>query len=119
MVEHDLRRALRRREPPVGFAPRTLVRIRDNRASHPDPAAGARRPSVTVWWIAAGVAASVLLAVGAAEFKSYQREADAQRAAQDLTLALRITSEKLHDVEVQVFATSQRGENRHDDQPSR
>jgi hypothetical protein len=107
ITDRELHNALGRREPPDGFTERTLARI-----ARPQPS---RRSA----WVAVGVAASLVLAFGATHIVLHQQDADARRAAEKLTLALQITSEKLQDVQHKVFITSQRVENLHDDQLSR
>jgi hypothetical protein len=118
--DDDLRRALRRREPPVGFAARTLDRVRGGIGPlHNDRLTrDSRSPSVRAW-MAGAVAASLLIAGAATEFRLRQRDAIARRAAGDLTLALRITSEKLNDVQDKLRTTGQSVEIRHDNQRSR
>ena len=101
--EDDLRRALRRREPSEGFTARTLERIRAE-GERADERSTARPPSRARAWIAAGlaVAASVVVAVGITREESARREAAARVAAQNLEVALRITSETLQRVQMTV-----------------
>lgn len=95
--DQDLRRALGRREPPAGFAERTLARIKSHRASPLNP------QSKRAWqWMAAGMAASLILAVGINEVTTHRRDVAAKKNAEELTIALRITSEKLNDVRVRL-----------------
>ena len=107
--ENDLRNALRRREAPAGFVERALAGMRQ--VSPEDSLRGNRRQrSWTPYWIASSIAATVLLTISVERFVSYERELAAKAAARDLTLALRITGEKLHDVQLKVAANTQRGE---------
>lgn len=120
--ENDLREALKRQEPPEGFTERTLARLRadvENSAASSPPRARDPRPTRAPAWAAAGVAATLAIAAGAVQIVNHQHDADARRAAEQLTLALRVTSDTLRGVETRVFLTSQRGENSHDHQPSR
>jgi len=102
MAEHfsdnELRKALRHREPPAGFAERTLTRIgrRDERT--PPATSGGRRRA----WTGFAIAASIAVAVGGVQFRAYQKEAQAKKAAQELTLAMRITSDTLREVQSKV-----------------
>ena|SRR5579871_744786 len=83
-LEDELRLALQRREPPPGFTERVLAR-----------AYSPVRPAQRSWtrWVAA-LAASVLLAAGALEYRHYQ----GMRAKSQVLLAVRITAGKLHKV---------------------
>jgi hypothetical protein len=92
-LDDAFREALRRQEPPDGFAERVMARIQ----AAPEPAsfwagwlAGFRRPRLR--WAAA--LAGVALAVGAMEYQR-QRQAEGERAKDQVMLALRITSGKL------------------------
>ena len=93
-LDHDLRNALRRVPAPEGFADRVLARVRN----------AERRPAAASapWWRA--VAATFLLAAilggwGAHEMIERRREAEGQRAREQVLLALRITGEKLANAE--------------------
>ena len=94
-LDDAFREALRREEPPDGFAERVMARIQ----AAPEPAsfwagwlAGFRRPRLR--WAAA--LAGVALAVGAVEYRSQrQTQAEGERAKDQVMLALRITSGKL------------------------
>jgi hypothetical protein len=122
--ENDLREALKRQQPPEGFAERTLAGVRARANAEDGPPASiavrhpGRRPMRASAW-AAAVAATLAIAAGTAHVVNQQREADARLAAEQLTLALRVTTDTLHDVETKVFLTSQRGESSNGHQPSR
>lgn len=79
-LELQLRAALSRKEPPPGFAQRTLA------------LAALRRPVRA--WVSLALAAALLISFAAAGVHRV-RERRAQEAKQQLMLALRITSEKL------------------------
>jgi hypothetical protein len=100
-LEEALRKALRREEPPAGFAERVMARI-----SREDAAVGARE-AVGPWgrlaaafraphprWAAA--CAAVALLAGGLEYRSQRLErAEGERARRQVMLALRITGSKL------------------------
>ena len=98
-IEQELQRALRRQQPPAGFAERVLAR------TGPKPAAAHTAPSPIHKWLAAA-AAVALLASGAARYYEHQQAAaEAERVNQEISLALRITSEKLALVQARVDAS--------------
>ena len=117
MHDADLRRALRRREPPDGFADRVLDRIRaeEARRNRRTPAPAPSRPRR---WVAAAlaVAATVLVSVGVAREEAARRDAEARVAARNLEVALQIASETLQHVQTTV---NQIGEGHDDHPPSR
>jgi hypothetical protein len=89
-LDDELKIALRREEPPPGFAERVLAR-----ADFP------RRRRA--WW-AAAIAAAILLAAGV-EFEHQRRlRADGEQARARVMLALRITGSKLQFIKEKVNA---------------
>jgi hypothetical protein len=78
--EDQLRGALRRREPAAGFAERVIARA--NPARRPKPI-----------WIAAAIAATVVVAIPVQ--REYQQRR-AEEAGRQTVLALQITAEKLN-----------------------
>jgi hypothetical protein len=96
--EDELRMALRREEPPEGFAERVMARIqsRDSVRAASGPWGGllaAFRAPRLRW--ATACAAAVLLA-GGMEYRSQKLErAEGERASRQVMLALRITGSKL------------------------
>jgi hypothetical protein len=85
-LEDELRQALRRREPPAGFAERVLARARQ-----PEK----RRPLLFHWrWLAAA-AALVVLAAGLHLFEERRHRLEGERAKEQVMLALRVTGSKL------------------------
>ena len=88
-LEDEIRSALRRQEPSPQFAERVMARISGV------PARRAQRPWVR--WVAA-LAASVLLAAGAAGYRQYQGE----RARSQVLLAVRIAGGKLNKAQKKV-----------------
>lgn len=102
-MEHDLRRALRREDPPPNFAQRLMARVEQENTSGAKQehahASGIRRLTLSpIWrWAAVGVTA-VALVVGATEYRAHERakeEAEARAAKRQVMLALRITGSKL------------------------
>ncbi|MGA2132759.1 MAG: hypothetical protein ABSH50_10735 [Bryobacteraceae bacterium] len=88
-LDDELRSALQRRQPSPDFTARVLARV----------AAESARPAVRAWprWVAA-MAASLLLAAGAMEYRHYQGE----RAKAQVMLAMRITATKLNKAQKKV-----------------
>jgi hypothetical protein len=95
-LENDLSRVLHRESPAPGFADRVMHRIEQEQMR-----AQRRRP---VWWraIAASVALTAALGGwGAHAYIQYQR---AERAKDQVLLALRITGEKVRYAQQEVRA---------------
>jgi hypothetical protein len=90
--EDELRSALRRQEPPGGFADRVLARTRSKGARH-------RRR-----WVAAAIAAGLLLSLGGFEYRQYE----GRKAKQELLLALEIAGSKLNIAQEKISRLSQR-----------
>jgi len=102
-LERDLRESLRRKEAPAGFADRVLARTSRHEA-----------PRTSWVWLAA--AALVLLMIGGVTFVQEQRrQAEGERAKQQLIAGLRITGSKLSEVQsrlsrIQIRAVQPRSE---------
>jgi len=98
-IERDLREALRRREAPPGFAERVLAKTRQP---------GARGHWGHSWvWLAA--AALVLLMIGSiGVVREQRRQAEGERAKEQLMVGLRITGAKLRDVQDRLATIQQR-----------
>ena len=90
--EDDLRAALRRVDPPAGFSARVLTRARSRTAP--------RRTG----WMAAAIAACLLLSIGGFEYRQYE----GRKAKQELVLALEIAGSKLNLVQQKVSDLSRR-----------
>jgi len=91
--EDELRSALRRQEPPAGFADRVLARTRHNKG-------GPRHRS----WVAAAIAAGLLLSLGGFEYRQYE----GRKAKRELLLALEIAGSKLSIAQEKISHLSQR-----------
>jgi hypothetical protein len=90
-LEEELRNAMRREEPPEGFAGRVLARVQEPKQS----AWTGFFASSTLRWVLTGVMC-LALAVAGIEYKRAQDErARGEAAKQQLMLALRITADKL------------------------
>jgi hypothetical protein len=125
-LEDELRRALRRREPPPGFAERVLARVRQetdarnplsNTAAKVEPARR-RRWAGWVWFGPrmqlgfAVFAAALLLAVSLSLWHRYREEQqriEGEAARAQVMQALRITSAKLNRVRAKVAASTEEG----------
>jgi hypothetical protein len=90
--EDELRSALRRQYPPAGFAHRVLARAR--------PKGATRHRS----WVAAAIAAGLLLSLGGFEYRQYE----GRKAKRELLLALEIAGSKLSIAQEKVSHLSQR-----------
>jgi hypothetical protein len=96
-LEHELHRALSRKDPPAGFAERI-----EAAAARPGPPAQRPRPAVPGRWFA--VAASiVLLAGGSAAYRHHQGEV----AKEQLMTAMKITAVKLNHIQARVLEVRQ------------
>ena len=105
-LEHDLRQALSRKQPPHGFSDRVLDRIGSRDVAVPHTPTRWRR-------LALPVAASLMLFAGGsyyvqqrnihrAEERQAQQYRQTARAAHDVVLALQIASEKVSAVQAKV-----------------
>ena len=90
-LEDDLRRALRRTEPPLDFANRVIAEVmRESKAGSQVPVVS--RFPVKQWFAAAATVA--LVAAGGARYYQYQQQlAEAERAQAEVMLALQVTSD--------------------------
>lgn len=101
-LDDELREALRREEPPEGFAERVLARI--ERRPERAPAwrgwlAGFRAPRLR--WATAF--ATLALVIGGVEYRNWAVEqAEGERAKEQVMLALRITGSKLRLAQAKV-----------------
>jgi len=90
-LEEELRNAMRREEPPEGFAGRVLAQVQETKQSAWTGIFALRN----LRWALAG-AMCLALAVAGIEYKRAQDEhARGEAAKQQLMLALRITADKL------------------------
>jgi hypothetical protein len=95
--ERDLRESLRRRQPPEHFAAGVLAKTQEKKIGK---AYGWR-------WLAAA-ALVVFMVGGVSLIHEQRRQAENEKAKEQLMVALRITGSKLRDVRARLSATQQR-----------
>jgi len=96
--DDELRDALKRRDPPAGFAERVLAKTRqiDDES----------QPIGWSWMMAA--AAMLVVTAGTALYQEQARRSEGERAKREVLQALRITGEKLRTVHAQVQEIQER-----------
>lgn len=104
-LEDDLKMALRRREPPEGFANRVLAR-----ANGPAPAQPSWWQCLTVLvrpprlqWVALSLIVSFIIPAAGVYRKERQTRAEGEKAKEQLVFAVRMTGNKLHRVQQKVL----------------
>jgi hypothetical protein len=103
-MNDELRRALRRVEPPAGFAEHVVDRVADGDA----PATAARQAAEHVllrrplvrWATAAALAIGVT--GGGVWYRAEQRQAQGEEARRQVLIGLRIASDKLQSVQLKL-----------------
>ena len=104
-LEHELQQALKRKSPPRGFDQRVLARIASG-----DTAQLPARPSPWSRRLLP-LAASLALVFGGTYYLAQQQrqahQAQTERAARDVVLALQIASEKVSAVQLKVQEINQ------------
>jgi len=97
-MDHELKRALRRVEPPAGFAGRVLARAANENQGRP-PSRGFRG-------FVAGFAAAAALAIvvsGGLRYRAEQRrQAQGEEARRQVLLSLRIAGSKLQAIQAKL-----------------
>ena len=94
-LDDELKIALRRADPPPGFAARVLAQAESRR-------------SRMRWWT--GAIAAALLLAGGLEFERERRiRAEGEQAKQQVLLALRITGSKLQFIKEKIHAIDSKG----------
>ena len=89
--DNDLREALRRSEAPPGLAARVMAQARKMGKATP------RRPSFAWRWAATAAAVLVLIA-GSFLYRDRVRQAEGEKAKEQVMFALRVTGAKLQGV---------------------
>lgn len=98
-LEDDLRRALRRESPAPGFASRVLQRIELDETSRRGTAWRSRQ----TWRnVAASLTLTIVLGSWGAHTIHERRQAEGERAREQVLLALRIAGEKVRYVQHEV-----------------
>src|SRR5438093_13735923 len=95
--DDDVREALKRVDPPEGFAGRVLARVRECESGSSDlpapRAALVARVRTTAWrWMAVAAAVVVAVTVGLSMYLEHLQRSEGERAKQEVLFALRITS---------------------------
>jgi len=98
-LDDELRSALKRREPPAGFAERVMARLAGQpgrvRRGGWAQAIGSLFRMPKLRWVAVGAAVCLLLVVGAVRYQRRER-AQGELAKEQLKQALHIASSKLN-----------------------
>lgn len=104
-LEEDLKKALRRVEPPAGFAERVLAR-----ANAPAPPEPSWWESLTVLfrppcvqWVALSLIISVMIPAAGVYRRDRQERAEGEKAKQQLMFAVKVAGNKLHRVQQRVL----------------
>jgi hypothetical protein len=104
-LEDDLKTALRRTEPPEGFANRVLARANGPAAAEPSwwqyLTVLVRPPRVQ--WVALSLIVSVMIPAAGVYRKERQARAEGEKAKEQLVFAMRVTGSKLHRVHQKVL----------------
>lgn len=114
-LEAELRNAMKRVDPPSGFADRVVARVRENEAI-PIPGLWARVMQsfhAPVFRAAAAAALCVAVVAGSLEYRRHERE-QGEAAKRQLMVAMRITGAKLSYAQQKVneVGSHQRGKSR-------
>jgi hypothetical protein len=99
--DDELREALKRREPPDGFA-RKVVACIDAEAPHQEKASPWR------WKTALFAAALLSIVIGLSGYREHLRRMEGERARHEVLLALRVTGAKLRNVQERINQVEKR-----------
>ena len=96
-IESQMRNALRAVAPREEFSRKLVANVTSPRLTAREPRRVAARMRPLAWWFSAGLAASVLLAVGVQQHLQQQRlQQSGLEARREVMQALRVTSQKLN-----------------------
>lgn len=99
-MHDELRDALRRVDPPAGFADRVIERASRHPTSRPSAASSRQGPPVVRWAIAAALVAAV---GGGAWYRTEERRRqEGEEAKRQVLLSLSIAGNKLRSIETKV-----------------
>jgi len=99
--EEQLRRALRRREPPEGFAERVLAKAATLRTPKPKPR----------WrWALAAAATVLITAAGLQYHQEREMRIRGERAKEQVVVALQFAGAQVHLAQQKVLRLSENGE---------
>jgi hypothetical protein len=101
--ENEVRESLRRRNPPKGFAERTLARIREAEVlKTPSRWNQLRSVLSSRGWRWAAVTSVLVLSVGLFTYSERARRLEGERAKEEVLFALRLTGSKLREIQEHV-----------------
>jgi hypothetical protein len=96
-IESQMRAALRALAPSTEFSQKLVANITSQRLAGARPRRIAARLHPIAWWFSAGLAASMVLAVGVHQHVQQQRlQQSGLEARREVMEALRVTSQKLN-----------------------
>ena len=98
-MHDDLRNALRRVEPPAGYAERGMQNVRDDRNVRLKPDATNVRASSRWSW---AVAATLVVALGGGVWYRAEEQRRGEEAKRQVLLSLNIAGSKLRAIEIKV-----------------
>lgn len=99
-LEDDLRRALKRTDPPLDFANRVIAQVQRGQTAGGGGAVVKRAPMMQ--WLAAAATIALVVAGGARYYEYQQNIAEAQRVEAEIRLAMQITGEALARVQARL-----------------
>lgn len=100
-LEDDLRRALKRTDPPPDFASRVITRI-EREAGRPRTGGRFVTLMPVRQWLAAAATLALVAWGGARYYEHQQQVAQAERIQEEITLAMQITGEALARVQAKL-----------------
>ncbi len=104
-LEEQLRRALKRREPPAGFAERVLARAREQTYARDQESGWWRQWFLRPRWVAAAAAAAILL-LTVGSVREYEERQASARAGEQVLFALELASSKVSFAQQKVLNTA-------------
>ncbi len=111
-LEDELRAALKRPDAPAGFVERVMARVEAGQARRAGwwERLGEHLRTPRFRWVAAGIAAGLLLVIGAVQYEREQRaRMQGELAREQLKQALHIASSKLNQARRKVQEIDHRG----------